>query len=220
MNRRQFLHSVGVGTVGLSVSNVSSECCSDTSTQLSQGHLPHQDVPHEVVTPYADHAIGNPPIFDDKWIIHRFGWRTVPKEGPETLQQFREEVTYDFAIDGVEVEETAPYWSEIQPADDENHYHVRWEYATPPKPPGTYQFRVRMNFDSPIQSLDGTGNTQTREGEITERSTYNVFRQEAATPSLPAARGIHKRVLAEQNTDQNQEQQSLDCGEQKSDDGI
>ena len=216
MNRRQFLRSAGVGAVGLSVPNVSSASRSETTDQLSQGHLPNQDVPHEVVTPYANHVAGNPVIPDDNWIIHRFGWRTVANEGPETLQQFREEVTYDFTIDGVEVEETEPYWAEIQPADDGNRYYVRWEYATPPKPPGTSQFRVRMDFESPIQSLDSNGTTKTREGEVTERSTYKVFRREGTTPSLPAAREIRKRVLDRENTDQNQEQQSLDYEGQQS----
>lgn len=195
MNRRQFLSALGTGAVGVTLSTGGSWATSERNNH-DVGTLPNRDVPTEIVTPYADSNVGNPAVPAGSWIIHRFGWQTVADEGPDTLQQFRDAAEYDFRIDGESVETQTPFWNEIQEVEAGDDWYLRWEYATPPKPPGLYEFSVHMSFDHPLRYPDGTGETKLWKGEVVESSTYDVVAVDETTPSLPIAIDTRKTAVA------------------------
>lgn len=176
MNRRELLRVTGAGIGGRILPLQSYPDQEESKPNHTMGgKLPDRDVDTEVVTPYAETAgATNPKVDTSSWIIHRFGWRTAASEGPKELKEFLEVPTYEFTIDGQTIQETDSHWGEITRSRTADGWFVRWEYATPPKSPGEYEFNVRMNFERPLQHRDAVGEVTRWSGVVEEQSTYNV----------------------------------------------
>ncbi|WP_162562337.1 hypothetical protein [Salinigranum rubrum] len=97
-------------------------------------------------------------------------------EGPDVLQQFRDAVSYEFFINGEPIGDATTHWNDIRKYEGTEHWHLRWEYATPPQSIGLHDFRVRKTFDRPLYYPDSTGEDKLWQGVVEEESTYNVVK--------------------------------------------
>ncbi|WP_162562531.1 hypothetical protein [Salinigranum rubrum] len=107
-------------------------------------------------------------------------------EGPDVLRQFRDAVSYEFFIDGEPIEDATTHWNGIRRYGDTGHWHLRWEYATPPQSIGLHEFRVRKTFDQPLCYPDSTGEDKLWQGVVEEESTYDVITNDRSSTLVPS----------------------------------
>lgn len=82
------------------------------------------------------------------WVNHYIGW--VDHEGAgsekEDVERWLDAVEMEVFIDGEEIENPDQYWGDVNYSDEKEGYVVWWEYQSPPKPPGLYDYTVVYNY--------------------------------------------------------------------------
>lgn len=153
-SRRDVLRTVGVAaTLG------------GTSTVVSANEGARQGRPVADVVPFPDQEapLGNAIRHRITW-IERCGTRA---EIYDRLREYVEKVAVSVDIEGVTVEDTAQYWSD--PFEySEGVYGVSWAYVTEPRPPGTYDFDMRLTMTEPYETPEfaDCDDTEVLEGTI------------------------------------------------------
>ena len=164
MKRRTYLTVTGSVGAGLTIATPVASAGRD-------GALPAEQVPAGDVSPFD----WNEPqsVSTGEWITHGFGWIS-------TLDHFDDD-EYDHPCDNLawivdentdyrvelpdrtfDFGESEAYWSECQETTHEGYdaYERMWEFSTPPKPPGEYEFSITIRYHEPQESCDVHGNCE------------------------------------------------------------
>lgn len=146
MRRRQLLTATGA-TVAAATALASGV----TAAASGRGEVPG-NAPSAEVHPFPG---GVQQVSAGEWVVHRIGW--VDVEGGdstrEDVEEFLAKTDTQAWIDGDPVEDTDAIWGEPVQGDD-GQWYVWWRYATPPKQPGTYSFRYRIEFTEDMSEGD------------------------------------------------------------------
>lgn len=139
MRRRQFARLVGGSIAGAGLlGHVSAREAGDT---------PNDNVSDKRITPFSSEDDPDE-VSTGTWISHALGW--VDKEGGDStkadVERFIDVVEVSATIDGEEIEDTEEYWGDVHYDDDYEAYIGWWEYSTPPKSPGTYEFTIEFYY--------------------------------------------------------------------------
>jgi hypothetical protein len=116
-----------------------------------RGEAP-SNAPSATVNPFPNDT---PTVSTGEWIEHVVGW--IDLEGGDStradVEEFLTKTDTQAWIDGEPVADTESYWGE--PVQNENgKWVVWWTYATPPKRPGRYSFRYRIEFTEALSEGD------------------------------------------------------------------
>lgn len=153
MDRRTYLSRVGGAGTGIAIGSVGAGAVTD-------GERPAARVPSGDVSPWV--WMEPQSVATGEWITHGFSW--FVEYGGHDSDQFDSECDQlEHILDITEYEVRLPdrtigfdesdaYWSDCEdgglgwPGDDREGYGVTWEYHTPPKPPGEYEFGVSIRY--------------------------------------------------------------------------
>jgi len=121
----------------------------------------------------------------EDWVVHRFRALTVEDETKHELTRFLEAASHDVQIEGRSISEPAKYWSDITQTDSGTRVS-QWEFITPPRPAGTYDFSFAVTYDSPITTRNRDGDPETWEGEYEHEGRYVIIGDDPETDAVTA----------------------------------
>lgn len=146
MRRRQFLAATGTAVAATALASGVT-----AAGGSGRGEVPG-NAPSTSVHPFPS---GTQSVSTGEWIVHRIGW--VDAEGGDStradVEEFLAKTDTQAWIDGDPVADTESYWGEPVEGDD-GRWYVWWRYATPPKSPGSYDFRYRIEFTEALSEGD------------------------------------------------------------------
>ncbi|QZY01179.1 hypothetical protein [Halobaculum rubrum] len=180
INRRAVLTLFSLGAVS-SVPKAVAEQNSDTSssTEQSRHRLPWKQTryPH----PVSAEELGNRQYVPAGKRIHHTGvWGTVGDEPREKLEEFFQVTDLSFIIDGERISSSEGWWNweKIPSTDTETENQAQWRrvwtYSTPPKEPGTYEYKVIESYSQPFTTKVAEGESETLRGVQTREGRYTV----------------------------------------------
>lgn len=146
MRRRQFLT-----TTGAAAAATTALASGVTAASPDRGEA-SGNAPSASVNPFPN---STPTVSTGEWIEHYIGW--IDLEGGDStradVEEFLAKTETQAWIDGDPVADTESYWGD--PVQNENgKWEVWWTYATPPKSPGRYSFRYRIEFTEDMSEGD------------------------------------------------------------------
>lgn len=138
MRRRQMLANTGAVLLGTGVFATVT-----TASEGSRRLPPNENTPSTMVRPFGSL---DQEVATGDWIQHRLGWVAETKE---LIEDTVDSITVEAWIDGEYVDDFDSYRGDI--IEEDGDWFTFWRYTTPPKSPGEYEFRIRVEFiDQPI----------------------------------------------------------------------